>query len=63
MFRYDLYDEAGRLLMHQEAALLNGSEEQRLNLSTLATGQYHLQVTWLQNGQISAAAYKIQKLH
>jgi hypothetical protein len=59
---YKLHDAAGRLVLQSTASLVTGGELQRIQMATLAAGQYTLQVEWLQGGQVSSSAFQIQKL-
>ncbi len=60
--QYNLIDAQGRILKTQTADLQNGNELQQLSMTAFASGQYTLQVTWLQQGKTLKTAYKIQKV-
>ena len=60
--RYSLFDAAGKLIADEEAKLATGTEQQSIDVTRLAAGQYMLQVQWSQAGNIYSRGYKLQKL-
>ncbi|WP_118975332.1 T9SS type A sorting domain-containing protein [Taibaiella koreensis] len=57
-----LYDALGRQLFSREFALQAGNERQEISMAAYAQGQYHLSITWKQQGASRNGTFKIQKI-
>jgi len=59
---YVLYDALGRQLLSRDVTLQAGNERQEIPMAGYAQGQYHLNITWKQQGKALSSSFKIQKI-
>jgi hypothetical protein len=60
---YSLADAAGKVVLRQSAQLVTGTEQQTLNLGSVAVGTYLLTVQFGEAGaEPQTATYKVQKI-
>ena len=62
MLQYSLLDAEGKTVLRGEAALKSGRERQSLEVTSIAAGQYLLQVRWISDGRQYTSGHKVEKL-
>lgn len=60
---YVMTDVLGRTIASRKVSLEKGNERQEIDMTSYATGQYHLNVYWLQQGTSYHSTYKVQKIN